>query len=99
MNINKILALPINKGYSIRGADMGRRRLVGSPGNLYLQRLNMSSCGCYDAGGAYWGQGEPLYCAFSEDGETRVFTRAANRDDAKTRILEDLDPGAWKFLR
>jgi hypothetical protein len=53
-SINKILALPVNKGYSSWGADMGRRNWVeGDPEKLHLQKVQFQDA-CYDAGGAYW---------------------------------------------
>jgi len=41
----------------------------------------MSSCGAYDDGGAYWGIGTPLYCAWSASGFRRYF-RAPSRASA-----------------
>lgn len=66
------------------GAPMGRQadgfietdlaRFV----RLYRVRLDS---GGYDDGGAYWGLGEPLWCAEDEDGN-RQFTRASSRNRA-----------------
>lgn len=81
-DINKILALPVNKGCSIYGAQMGRKNVVGEPGRLYLQRLNFID-GDYDAGGAYWGGGS-IYCAFNDN--TMFFVRAKNRKEAKSKL-------------
>ena len=103
MNINQILALPVNKGCSERGADMGRRNQTqGKPERLHLQRLRFVDQ-CYDTGGAYWGAPENMYCAFSprnteNDPPIRVFTRANNREHAKQEILELLSEG-FTFFR
>jgi hypothetical protein len=102
-DINKILRTPYWKGYSERGADMGRKSdtdgITEEP--LYLQRMRMVDCGAYDAGGAYWGCGQPIYAAFNEGGETRgptIFatTRARNRAEAK-KLFEEQFPGiTWR---
>jgi hypothetical protein len=36
----------------------------------------------YDDSGAYWGAGEPLFCAAFDNGDTKHF-RATNTDDAR----------------
>lgn len=103
-DINKILALPCNKGYSERGASMGRwSQTEGKPECLYLQRMRFVD-GAYDTGGAYWGGGNPMWCAFSPDTTDneftiRVFTRAANREEAKANVLATLVGEGWGFLR
>lgn len=66
------------------GAPMGRsedgyletdlRRFV----RLFRVRIDS---GGYDDGGAYWGIGEPLWCAIDDDGN-RQFTRATSRAKA-----------------
>lgn len=70
-DINEILAQPAHLGCSRYGAQMGRASQGdGNPERLYLQRLRLVDGGCYDTGGAYWGQrpeGEVLYCAFSPE--------------------------------
>jgi hypothetical protein len=71
-----------SKGYSIRGAQMGRPEYRNGPDGqvtdaplFRLQRVRLDSGG-YDNGGAYWGTGAPLYVAFSgespEDSESHV---------------------------
>jgi hypothetical protein len=35
--------------------------------------------GGYDDGGAYWGAGQPIYCARSDSGSFRRFIRASSR--------------------
>lgn len=49
----------------------------------------------YDPGGAYWGNGQPLYCAdgitynpeTGDDDSIEVYLRAPNRDAAKAELL------------
>ena len=106
MNINQILALPANKGYSERGADMGRcNQKEGKPERLHLQRLRRTDGGCYDTGGAYWGQGySEVWCAFSPENTEnefpiRVFVWAKDRTEAKANVLEMLSGDGWTFFR
>lgn len=103
-DINKILAEPGNSGCSIRGASMGRRQQVeGNPETLYLQKIRLVDHD-YDTGGAYWGQGIPLWCAFSPDDTLnavpiRIFVRSSSRDGAKTKVLSQLPGTGWSFFR
>ena len=54
--------------------------------------------GDYDLGGAYWGGGdEPLFCAWAEECDARVFVRAKDRTEAKHKAKEYF-PNA-KFFR
>jgi hypothetical protein len=66
------------------GAPMGRRAdgyiETQDPRFVRLFRVRLDSGG-YDDGGAYWGIGEPLYCAIDDDGN-RQFTRATHREKA-----------------
>ena len=64
------------------GAPMGRRELPVS-GKVRLARVRLDAGG-YDPGGAYWGSGQPLYCAWNDEGE--VYLRAPSREAAKARI-------------
>lgn len=87
--------LILEKGYSERGADMGRRNQLpadpSQPVKLQLQKLKWVDSD-YDQGGAYWGNsGDFIYCAFTEG--VRVFARAKDRDTAKRLVLEEV-PGA-----
>lgn len=91
MNINaKLKASNVS---SVRGAPMGRcdwglaehreHHMV-----MNLQRVKFIDGG-YDLGGAYWGGGgEPLFCAWAEDIEARVFVRAKDRRAAKRKVNE-----------
>jgi hypothetical protein len=78
------------------GAPMGRMGAKGDPDWPYrfnLSRLRLNSVG-YDAGGAYWGLGQPLYWASALSGDAgvsdvEVFFRAKDREAAKAFILEE----------
>lgn len=71
------------------GAPLGRHswQHLDTGGRLYLRRVYLNSGG-YDAGGAYWGLGVPLWLAMDQQGETR-YLRARSRDAAKAMILDD----------
>ena len=66
------------------GAPMGRRS-DHIDGKCHLQKITLDSGG-YDSGGAYWGLGEPLYCAQDSEG-SRLFVRANSREQAKEKVL------------
>lgn len=80
----------------------------GKPEKLHLQRLRLVDY-AYDTGGAYWGMGEPLYCAFStnktkNDPPIRVFVRAKTREEAKEKVSLYLEvfnnkEKGWRFFR
>jgi hypothetical protein len=83
-DINKELAKPEHKACGPRGADRGRRnRLIKTSAFIYLQRMRMNSGQAYDAGGAYWGHGVPIWIAASEDMTFFATTRAETRYEAK----------------
>jgi len=79
------------------GAMMGRRDITPpdyAGERLHLRRVPLNSGGCYDPGGAYWGSGTPLYCAYGET-ETeqveiyvRAFTRSTAKEAVKIRLSE-----------
>jgi hypothetical protein len=50
------------------------------PRSIRLFRVRLDNGG-YDDGGAYWGIGEPLWCAIDSDGN-RQFIRASRREKA-----------------
>ena len=83
-----------SKGYTQYGAQMGRRTINAnnySGERLHLRRVPIDSGG-YDPGGAYWGLGAPLYCAFGhlEGGDpVESYARAKSREEAK-RLLADV---------
>lgn len=80
--------LQFSKVNSQRGAPMGRAS-YGSipecfPRSVRLFRVNIDSQG-YDDGGAYWGIGQPLWCAIGEHDtgcQSRAFVRAKSRESA-----------------
>jgi hypothetical protein len=73
------------KGYSQYGSWMGRKSDLdpNTEAKLHLQRVPLN--GDYDPGGAYWGSGQPLYCAWDDDGNVR-YLRADSREDAKAQF-------------
>lgn len=80
------------------GAPHGRPRvgtLKTDANPLYLARVRLDAGG-YDAGGSYWGLGQPLFHVADQAGNSH-FLRAADRDDAKAKIRE-AHPGA-RFFR
>ena len=82
-------AYKFGKGYSERGAFMGRAEYNAAPEKartVRLFRVYLDNGG-YDNGGAYWGFGERLWCALADEDKTgeecyRAFTRARNRREA-----------------
>lgn len=108
IDINQILKRPVNKGCTKYGADMGRRNQPeGEPDSpLYLQKLRFVD-GDYDTGGAYWGSGDPIWCAFSEefakstttaDDSLRIFVRARTREEAKKLVAEQFKEDGFSFI-
>lgn len=68
------------------GAPMGRaERHGGGTHKVSLRRVRVNRGG-YDAGGAYWGIGQPLYWYANEDDTVSAFLRAADREEAKASI-------------
>ena len=57
-----------------------------------LQRIRLDSGG-YDPQGAYWGVGQPLYWAATDDGQLDSTFRAYDRDAAKEHVRKTI-PGA-----
>lgn len=79
------------------GAPMGRHGAhdLSTAARIHLRRARLDSGG-YDAGGAYWGHGQPLYAAVDADGDVK-YLRANSRDHAK-RIIREQNPDA-RFFR
>lgn len=72
------------------GAPMGRVERHDSSATapkFTLQRVRINSGG-YDAGGAYWGLGQPLYWYSDENGDITAYLRAPTREAAKAKIRE-----------
>jgi len=68
------------------GAPMGRRTgpfYIDTSEKVYLRRIRVNAGG-YDDGGAYWGQGLPLYEALNDSGG--FIFRAADREAAKAHV-------------
>lgn len=82
------------------GAPLGRPDRFGhgavEPLRFSLQRVRLTNGG-YDAGGAYWGLGPPLYWASSACGEVERFFRATDHAAAKAEVRR-MHPGC-KFYR
>lgn len=83
------------------GAPMGRSDNGPSPtpDRLHLVRARMSACGAYDAGGAYWGTGTPLYCAWSADGFRRYFRAPSRRAALAIAAEHQESPGYLWIVR
>lgn len=93
------------------GAPMGRENLVQGTYRtgirMHMIKLRFVDYD-YDAGGAYWGCGNPIYWAVSDKtdgnfpikkwdgsfvpGRIQVFVRAKNREDAARQVMDCL-PG------
>lgn len=70
-----------------RGAAVGRGQFTGTydgkPITLICVPLDS---GGYDKNGTYWGIGNPLYWAASQDGNIDMTFRAIDRNDAKKHV-------------
>ncbi len=67
-----------------RGAAMGRVSKRGDAvGHKFTLKHVRLDSGGYDAGGAYWGLGEKLYWAASDDGSVDMYFRIYESDVAK----------------
>ena len=67
------------------GAPMGRTS--DNPANFAGIKVHLAKVplkGDYDAGGAYWGSGMPLWCAWSD--EAVMYIRAPTRQQAKATL-------------
>ena len=80
-----------------RGSPMGRDPLYvdGVAATLHLNQVVLHSG--YDKGGAYWGIGESLWCAYDKAGTVEIYYRAYNRAEAKKKILAEFP--LYKFYR
>lgn len=68
-----------------RGAPMGRSESATLPTtrSIRLFKVHINSGG-YDDGGAYWGIGQPIYCAAADDYQR--FVRAWSRPNAQDKL-------------
>lgn len=76
---------PVNSQY---GAPMGRRDVRGDPKRLTLRPVPMHD-GAYDGGGAYWGTGTQLWCAWDAKRETVRYLRARSQGAAMLELWDD----------
>ena len=93
------------------GAPMGRRENTTGRAlavKFHLARVRINAGG-YDAGGAYWGTGAPLYRAWGEtppvinagyygladEPEQVFYTRASSHDAAKVEVLRKFPRAAF----
>ena len=85
----KPFQVPVDAKY---GAPMGRQEspVEDFTGPVYLQKVPMVD-GDYDEGGAYWGGGTPLYCAWDEKGMQST-VRAKDSSAAKKKL-----PAHWEY--
>lgn len=86
---------PLSQVSSRYGAPMGRMSasdLGSEPRSLRLFHLPLDSGG-YDAGGAYWGFPNNIYCAMDREGNIQT-VRASSRLHAAMEL--DLDPRALR---
>jgi hypothetical protein len=71
------------------GAPVGRREShhidPTKQNSIRLFKVNVDSQG-YDDGGAYWGIGQPLYCAMQYDTDYLEFIRANSRKAAADQL-------------
>lgn len=78
----------LSNGCTRYGAQLGRRNVLPEdherPVKLRMRKLRLMDYGAYDEMGAYWGLGNPIYFAASED--TEIFVRASSRDSAKQAV-------------
>jgi hypothetical protein len=77
------------------GAQMGRRDIIPrdyAGERLHLRRVPLNDGSCYDPGGAYWGSGTPLFCAYgeTETEQMEIYVRRNTREAAKAEIQERL---------
>ena len=72
------------------GAPMGRQSdpVEDFSGPVHLERVPMVD-GDYDAGGAYWGGGKPVYCVWDDEGHASYF-RARDSNEARREL-----PAGW----
>lgn len=78
--------LPFERSVNGRyGAPFGRSgQRFDDCEKVRLRRVPINSGG-YDPGGAYWGLGGPLWCAWTESGGV-LYTRARDRAEAKEKL-------------
>jgi hypothetical protein len=77
-------------GDPARGAALGRPTIQDAgaefAGVLRLRRVYLDGGG-YDSNGTYFGTGDPLYWAASDDGDIDYMLRAKGREEARREVL------------
>lgn len=71
-----------------RGAALGRRTIEGdraTDARIYLRKIPIDEGG-YDPNGTYFGAGQPLYWACTEDNAVDFVFRAASRQAALEHV-------------
>lgn len=83
--------IKLPKANSVYGASFGRSNIFPFKkitSKIHIEKIRLDGGG-YDTGGAYWGIGNPLYCAWTNDeDELFVFMRATDRVYVKSAILK-----------
>jgi hypothetical protein len=74
------------------GRDQGDSQVPGRWVRLFRVRINK---GGYDDGGAYWGIGQPLYCATDDQYYTQ-YVRALDRQSAALLVLDFCGDGGYE---
>ena len=74
------------------GAPMGRNNtnkvdILELFPAVTVRKVNFSSCGTYDVGGAYWGIGERLYVIYSKCGTIVKFVRGKKEAVKKAGLI------------
>ena len=80
------------------GAPMGRVSEIAEFPNqkIFVQHVPLHDGG-YDSGGAYWGEGQPIFWYHSDDSATSAFIRADSFEEAKSKILNILPSSEVSF--
>lgn len=91
------LGRPSYSGYRDKAGNWIELELTSNAPPMRLVRVRMSACGAYDAGGAYWGLGDPLYYYENSTGDICGYVRGSTREAAKQAVRES-HPAA-RFFR
>ena len=85
MNINSELK---DRNYEFKyGARLGTRDTVDNPeATVTLSVVHLDEG--YDASGVYWGTGEPLWCAMSDEGDVEIYVRAGSYKSAVAKVTD-----------
>ena len=86
-----------SRGAPFGRADTGAEQALWRCRPLYLRRVLLDRGG-YDPGGAYWGLGDPIWCAFSFAHINVAYIRAPSRNAAKAQF-QSTQEGPIKWAR